>query len=435
MIHRLRQALTPGTIRGDASRIYVLQFATIAVSLVTSVLIARALGPSRKGVVDLFNLLNAFINDLGGLGFGTGLLYFLMVHRRPANAVHGAAAGFSVTAGAAVALVGVCALALLRRAFPGLPGWAIVLACCLAPATLYRLIWGNLLTGLSGSVAVYWLGLGAGLATAAGFVGIWIAHRVSAAAVIMLVAAVTVASGVAALIMLRRRVGLRRPDASLIRESGKYGLVTYVSAAANTVHFKVDQLMLNSMLGTTAVGVYAVSVRWAETVFLLDAAIFAAAVHRIGMSAETESYSLTRRLFLIQLGISVAAAVGIAILSPLLVTGMYGVAYAGAIVPMLLLLPGVVAWSAGKLLSQYIVLRRGKGTWALAFSIVGLLANVAINVVLIPRLGLVGAGIASSISYGLVIVLTVLAFRYLGHRATGPDAHDARVESPSPAIS
>lgn len=432
MIARLKRLMPAGTIRGDATRIYALQFGTIAASLVTSVLIARSLGPARKGVVDLFNLLNAFINDLGGLGFGTGLLYFLIVHRRPSSAVHGAALGFSLGVGAVIAFGGFIALPLLRGAFPGLPTWAIVVGCSLAPATLYRLIWSNLLTGLNRSVTVYWVGLWVALATALAFGAIWLAHRVSPAAVIALVGGVTIVAGLASVIVLQRQVGLSWPSRTLIRESAGYGAIAYASAAANTLHFKIDQLLLNAMLGTSAVGVYAVSVRWAETVFLLDSAIFAAAVHRIGMSAEGESYALTRRLFIIQLGISAAAAVGVAIFSPLLVTGMYGEAYRGAIVPMLLLMPGVVAWSAGKLLSQYIVLRRGKSAWALAFSVAGMIVNVAANLVLIPRVGLVGAGIASSVSYGLVIVLTIIAFRYLGRHAT--EAGDmAALTSPTAA--
>lgn len=422
MIERLRRSFAPGSIRGDAARIYALQFATIGFSLVVSVLVARSLGPAHKGVVDLFNLLNAFINDLGALGFGTGLLYALMAWRRPANALHGAAVAFALAVGLATVVAALFARGWIDRALPGLPTWAVLLACVLAPVTYYRLIWSNLMTGLSKSVPVYWLGLWVSVGTFAVLGALWLLHRLTATSVIIVTAAVAVVGCIASYAILHRDVGIARPAGSLLRESAGYGFVTYMSAAANTLHFKIDQVMLNAMLGTSAVGIYAVGVRWAESLFLLDSAIFAAAVHRIGASANTESYALTKRLFFIQVAISGGAGLIVALCSPLLVVGAYGEAYRGAIVPMILLMPGVVAWSAGKLLSQYLVLRRGKNYLALAFSVVGLVVNVVINLVLIPRAGLVGAATASSISYGLVIALTLAAFRYLGRRPPADDA-------------
>lgn len=428
MRERLRQLFTPGSIRGDASRIYALQFATVGLALATSIVVARSLGPTQKGVVDLFNLLNAFINDLGALGFGTGLLYYLMARRWPIGALHGAGVGFAALAGGITAIAGWLGLPLLKDAFPGLPAWAILLACALAPVTCYRLIWGNLMTGLGRAVMLYRVGLWSAAALAAILGLLWATKHLTPTSIIIAIAVLSPILAVASFRILRREGRIQTPSAALLRSSLTYGLVTYVSAAANTLHFKIDQVMLNSMMGTGAVGVYAVGVRWAETVFLLDGAIFAAAMHRIGAGADAQSYALTKRLFSTQLLISGGAAVLVAAFSHLLIVGAYGSAYRGAILPMILLMPGVVSWSAGKLLSQYLVLRRGKTVLALMFSVAGLAANLALNWVLIPRAGLAGAAVSSSVSYILVIVLTVVAFRYFGrHAAESSDAADVTV--------
>lgn len=414
----VRASLAPGTIRGDATRVFALQFVTSGIALVTSVAVARALGPSQKGTVDLFNLLTGFINDLGALGFGTGLLHSLVVRHRRVGAVHGAAIAFAGVVGIATLAAGWLALPLARAVFPGLPNWAMVLAFSGAAVTYYRLIWANLMTGLGRAVTLYWVGLWGSLGTAGVVLALWIGGRLSPASLIVATVLVSTGLCLASFEILRREDGVLRPPPELMRESATYGLVTYASAAANTLHFRIDQVMLNAVLGTSAVGVYAVSVRWAETVFLLDGAVLSAAVRRIGGSEDAESYALTKRLFLAQLAISCAAAAAVAAGAALLVRRVYGSAYSGAAVPMVLLMPGVVAWSAGKVLSQYIVLRRGRSALALLFSATGLLVNVGLNLILIRRVGLNGAATASSLSYGVVIVMTGIAFRALRPETT-----------------
>ena len=48
--------------------------------------------------------------------------------------------------------------------------------------------------------------------------------------------------------------------------------------------------------------------------------------------------------------------------------------------------------------------------------ITGLAVNVAANLVLVPRLGINGAAISSSISYGLTALITLFVFRRLAGR-------------------
>jgi O-antigen/teichoic acid export membrane protein len=45
--------------------------------------------------------------------------------------------------------------------------------------------------------------------------------------------------------------------------------------------------------------------------------------------------------------------------------------------------------------------------------LVSLLVNIALNIILIPRYGISGAAVATSISYTLNFVVLVIAFRYL----------------------
>jgi len=53
---------------------------------------------------------------------------------------------------------------------------------------------------------------------------------------------------------------------------------------------------------------------------------------------------------------------------------------------------------------------RGKPQYAVWSSMTALIANVILNIILIPRMGIVGAALASSISYWLDTLVVLIAY-------------------------
>lgn len=411
---RLRVGAEAGTLRGDAVRIYGLQFAALGLGLVASVVVARVLGPTDKGVVDLFTLLTNFVADFGSLGVYSGLLFHLANRGRPLGEVHGTGLVVALAAGGVIALVGLAGLGLWSRVFAGLPRWAILLAFALAPALLYRTIWQNLLTGLNRAVETYRFACGLAVVSAGAVAVLWAAGWLSARLVIATTGALSALAALAAFGMLYRGGDGLRPRRELAASSLRFGFPLYVALLANTLNFKLDQVILNLLLDTRAVGIYAVSVRWAETLFLLDGALIAAALHRISTLPAPESHAFTGRLMRKQLLVSGGAGAALVVGALPLILGVYGAAYREAVLPLVLLVPGVVAWSLAKVLSQFIVYQLGIRWAPTLFAVAGMLVNVALNFLLIPRMGVPGAAVASLLSYGLVLLLTAMLFRRMG---------------------
>lgn len=397
-------------MRGDAFRIYVLQFATLGFGLVGSIVIARVLGPSNKGVVDLFGLLVQFLTDFGSLGLYAGLLYFLANRGRPLSEVHGTGVAFSVFLGAMLVPAGLAALPLLEGALPGLPPWAIVLGLVLAPTAVYRVIWQNILIGIGRAVVAYQIGLVVAVASLLALGALYLVGAFSSGGVIWTTALAGTAATVWAFVWLRQRAPDLRSNASLLRDGLRFGFPLWIGLVANTVNFKIDQLILNLLLDTRAVGIYAVGVRWAETLFLLDSALIAAALHRISSASPDESFAFTKRVARRQLQISGSAALLLAAAAYPLVLLLYGSAYIEAVLPLLILLPGVISWSVAKVFSQYIVYQRGVRWLPTIFALLGSALNVLLNFLFIPRIGIPGAAMASLVSYGVVLVLSVGLF-------------------------
>lgn len=409
MLKRVHLLIPIGTLRRSAAQILVVQFTTIGLSLLLNIIIGRALGPDNKGVLDIFRLLTAFIADFGLLGIGSSLLYFYSNQKKPFEQVHGTGIIYTLFATLVTLCIGLLGIDLWRDIFEGLPDWMLLLGFGLAPFIYYRAIWSPLTIGYGKPLFNFLVTLGITLFNLVVVIALIATQQMTAEAMVLLTAVSLIVPAVWGLFYFMRRNPSLTPSFALMRQALGYGFVVYIGAVANVLHFRIDQLMIGNLLDLRAVGIYAVSVRFAEMILLLDTPISTAALKRISSTQATESFALTRKIALVQLMISGVVACGVALFAPLIV-GLYGQDYAEAAAPLAWLMPGIVAWSAARVLSQYITYNRGKVWYPTLFSLMGLTTNIVLNALLLPVYGIVGAAIASSISYGLVVMLVLVTF-------------------------
>ncbi len=91
---------------------------------------------------------------------------------------------------------------------------------------------------------------------------------------------------------------------------------------------------------------------------------------------------------------------------------MFSSAYRASVGPLLLLIPGVVLFGSGKVLSADLA-GRGRPGVTTAASVLGLIIMVALDLLLIPTRGVSGAAAASSLAYAIVFAFQVLVFTRL----------------------
>ena len=123
------------------------------------------------------------------------------------------------------------------------------------------------------------------------------------------------------------------------------------------------------------------------------------------------------------------AAVGGWFLAPLAIQIVYGPEFAAAAPALRLLLPGVVALAAVRPLGAVLV-RRGRAAILSALGLGALGLNVALNLVLLPRIGIRGASIASSVCDAALALSYVAISRrrgVAGWRDIVPRASDLRL--------
>ena len=205
-----------------------------------------------------------------------------------------------------------------------------------------------------------------------------------------------------------------RPSGPLLVEELRFGSRAIIGTIAERLQFRLDSFLVNIFVGVRATGIYSVTSGLAETLWYIPNALglvmFSRAVDPTADSARIAAV-LTRTT----LAVTLATAIPAFVLGPQLVRLVYGPQFADAGVALRLVLPGVVLYSIVAILSRYIVGRGRPGTGTILL-VIGLAANIACNLVLIPRYGILGAAASSSISYALTAFITLVVFLRMSGR-------------------
>ncbi|HEY6275008.1 MAG TPA: glycosyltransferase [Streptosporangiaceae bacterium] len=390
-----------------------LRISGYAVGFVASVLIARALGPGGRGLyaypVALLGIVIAFAH----VGLEFAQVYLVGQGWNPRRMWANATA-VSVVAG------GLCwigfggLLAIDPRLAGGLPLSWIAVPMGLVPLLLMSLYWASLLQLDGRLLAATWASwFGVALQTVAVAV-LYSLHELTPFRLLLLLWLV---NGSAWLLLLVAcyRAGLVdwRLDPVLLRRSVAFGAQAYVSQVFFYLLLRVDQVLVRGYAGYRQLGLYALATTVAELLWLLTDPLAAALVPHAVRARMGEDRRLSFAMGRLSLWISVAAAAAGWLLAPLVIPAVYGRGFAGAVPALQLLLPGVVAMAAARPLGTVLV-KEGRAVATSLLSLAALGLNVALNLILLPRLGIRGASLASSACYAALALSYVAISRRRG---------------------
>jgi O-antigen/teichoic acid export membrane protein len=219
---------------------------------------------------------------------------------------------------------------------------------------------------------------------------------------------VAMASGTARLGVRPRWTDVTRPGAvELCRASSSGGLHTVASMAL----FRVDAVMLALLAGAAAAGRYAAAYRLLETVIFVAWTV-ARSVFPV-MASSADAAGIRRGA---ERGLVVLATVFLPYAAVLFSRGgdvlrlLYGDSFEGGSAMLGWLAPAPLLFGAAYL-AAYVLMADGPNPRVLLGSFGALILNIALNGVLIPRFGPVGAAAATTLSYGVETLLLYPAAR------------------------
>jgi O-antigen/teichoic acid export membrane protein len=401
---------------GRASLVYSLGgLAYKGVALITIPILARLLSPAQLGVLDLAAVLASTVGLLAVLGTDQAVAFHEPRSPTPAT-LWSSALTVVLLAGALLAMVGLVLRDPIAKLLTGDPsnGWVI------AAAGFYGLV---LAVGTTALNAVRLRGTPGAYAIAS-FV-------IAAAEVSLALAAAWLFPGTVTLmvfgwavgalaitpLLLRRYLpGSRSPSVAAMRALVSFGAPLVPAAVAWLIGDAWIRGVLAREVELVALGEYGIAYRIASVLGLVVTGFGIAWYPFLYRSAEEQvAPRASRALSLVLLAF---AAIGVALtaFSPEIIAIVAGDAYADARHAIGPLVGGMVALG-GFVLVGAVVGASGSTRPIAVTAIVGAAAQVVASTLLVPPLGLVGAGLASLIGYLTAAVLLVLTeARLLGGR-------------------
>jgi O-antigen/teichoic acid export membrane protein len=392
----------------SASLTLVVRIALFVLSLVTNIILARSLGPAGRGIYAIAVLVPTILTLIANIGIGPASVYYVSRGSVDKRQVVAVSLLFAVAVGVAAYAALVLAVALLGgRSVIGVEPRYLLVGGVSLPFLLASTFMQGVLNGERRFVElnVVILSQYALLAAILAVLLFTSADRLTTS--IAAWTASSVLSGLLAVAFVARTSPISLTiDVTALKAMLRYGSLAYLGTLTAFVNYRFDILLVNIFAGPTQVGLYAVGAGLAEVIWFFPNSLVIALAPRVAAAAETEASVLSAQATRSVLVVAAVSALLIAVLAPVVIPFFFGAAFAESSVAVWLLLPGVVTFSAWKLMSCYL-LGRNLLRQDLLAATAAMVVTVVLDLALIPSYGFRGAAVASSVAYSIAMLVAL----------------------------
>lgn len=193
------------------------------------------------------------------------------------------------------------------------------------------------------------------------------------------------------------------PDYSLVKRLLRISFPLWIGSISVSIYMKIDQIMIREMLNSSELGFYSVAVKISELWYFIPTVIctsmlpYFSDLHRKNIEEFWEKYEKFN-YFIIAIGI--AFAIGLTVAGDVIVNLLYGKEYAFSAQIIKMYSWAGIFVSMGVSRSIFLTINE-LTSYSCAFSIIAAILNCCLNYILIPRIGIMGATIATFVSYFL----------------------------------
>jgi O-antigen/teichoic acid export membrane protein len=379
-------------------------------SLATTVVIARVFGPEANGAYAVALLLPGVVATFLNLGLSPANVYFIGSGQYGPRAVFRTTFALSLWLSALGLALGAGLIILKGEAFfPGVPTVMLWLALATLPIGLVQGIVTSVFQGLQ-QFKLFNLSLLAQplitLLVVSGLAALGVREFEWLVAANFLGAASTLA--ITTILLRKLLVDEERGDVYEAKQALGYGYKAHLANILAFVNYKADLFLVNLLINPAATGVYVIAVSLAERLWLLSQAVSTVAFPRLAelSSDEVTRLKLTPLLARTVFWATAAAALVLGLVAFPLVKLLFGEAFMGSVLPLLILLIGIIVTSPARIVANDIA-ARGRPEINMYASMVTVVINIVGNLALIPEFGLVGAAVATSVAYSINSVIRI----------------------------
>jgi lipopolysaccharide/colanic/teichoic acid biosynthesis glycosyltransferase len=414
------------------------QGGALACVSVASLLVARVGGPTVLGYYALLRVLPWLFGVIISCGLPTAAAYFMAgEHRKDRRARPTICLLAVLGAGISGLAWMACAVPFQHVFFKQMP-LALVLAMTISVVTSLWNVTAKACCQGSGDIA------GANLLIVAEefwFLPTYVTVRLVTGdgGMRLMVASMIVSGGLytcTALVRLAGRGffrGFELPSPRLAGQIVAFGARGQLGNMLWLMNLRFDFVLLGALAGPAVLGVYAVAAKFAELMRLVPTALNYVLYPRFARIGWAQATAEARRLLPRSTALTMVLTPLLAVATVIALPILYGQAYRGAIMPGEVIIIGLSVEGAAAVASAYLIGIGRPGLNSVGMG-VGTIITVALDVILIPRLGAMGGAITSAVTYLSTTMFLVLLARGQFRAQARPDGA-TRAERPISADS
>ncbi|PYU96877.1 MAG: hypothetical protein DMG25_00525 [Acidobacteria bacterium] len=386
---------------------YITQIVLGTLSFVTSVALARALGPAGRGEYAVAFAIGGIGVQFGNLGLHTSNTYCVGKDRRVLAGLLANSLLLSFIVGGVFSAAAAC-LDMLRPGLMPVHGILLALALCWVPFGLAYLLSQTLMVAIHEVRAYNTIEL-ANKVLALGSICILIAFgRTAPASFLAVVLGALMCSLMVSVTRLRRLAGgALLPSRALFNRGIGMGVRAYLACFFGFLVLRVDLLMVKHMLGSTETGYYAIAANMADYILLLPTSIALILFPKLtAMGDPSRQWTVAGKVTWGATVILLPLIAVCALVAHPAIRIAFGKAYLPSVIPFLLLLPGVFCLALETIVAQFLASIGFPLSLVFAWLAVCVL-KISLNFWAIPHYGIKGASVASTICYSVMLFLVL----------------------------
>ncbi len=410
------QAAPKASAARNTLNIFGTRLVMMPTTILISILVARILGPTDRGVYGFLVLLGAFALPLLMLGFGASVTYAVSSRRFTAAEIFYTSVAIGLLQGSfgALLLGGLWNFGLLGETAREISAALMIPVLISLPLQSAILLLTRLALGDSWFALTNRLMLITALMTAAMLFTLVVVCRlgVQGAVLGMVVNNAVILLGIM-YVCIRRYHPPLLFNTAFIRDGWRYGLKSWFADVVGFSNIRLDQWVLGMAAAPGVLGAYVPAVAMTEMLWMLPDSMAYVLFNKIAGARDPEEQAkLVERLNRIVFWSMALFGIALVITGPWLIPLLYGAKYVSSAAPLTYLVPGTVAFSIHKVLTKYFG-GTGHPHYSGTTVAVGASVGFVLYLILIPRYGTVGAAIAHTIGYTVTAAMAVIIYRRL----------------------
>ncbi len=398
-------------LRRNVLETYGTRLLVVAVTFATAIVIARELGPAGRGLFAVAATLGAIGAQFGNLGLHASNIYYVAKDRALLPALIGNTLAV-VFAACVIAALGGIAFVFWPKLSP-VHGTLLLLALASVPVGLAYMLTQGLLLGVNEVRAYNNIECGGKLLALVLICILALLHGGTVELYFGMTLASVMVTFLWALLRLRRD-SAEPPKLSfaVFRQSIGIGMRAYTIAFFGFLLLRIDLLMVKYMLGATEAGYYSISQVLAENTMMFPVVVGLLLFPKLSAIKEREEkMQLANKAVLATAALMLPAVVVAALAAAPIISIAFGGNFLPAVSPFAWLMPGSYFLGIETVMVQ-LLNSEGFPPIIVVAWIVDTIINVALNFWAIPRYGITGASVVSSVCYFLMfLVVSVVVWK------------------------